>query len=68
LLTSGRVSLEQTLQAVIVQGATVTFSVRSGAAVRFFVGRLNATGIAGSVHTGTATGPEAGTFTLKYAP
>jgi IPT/TIG domain/FHA domain len=68
LLTSGRVSLEQTLQAVTVQGGTVTFSVRSGGALRFFVGKLDASGIAGAVHTGTATGPEAGTFTLKYAP
>lgn len=68
LLTGGRVSLEQPLQAVTVQGATVTFTVRTGAAVRFFVGQLDASGITGSVHTGTATGPEAGTFTLKYAP
>jgi hypothetical protein len=68
VLTGGRVSLEQPLQAVTVQGDAVTFSVRTGAAVRFFVGRLDASGITGSVHTGTATGPEAGTFTLKYAP
>ena len=68
LMTGGRVSLEQPLQAVTVQGATVTFSVRTGAAVRFFVGQLDASGITGSVHTGTATGPEAGSFTLKYAP
>jgi hypothetical protein len=68
LRTSGRVSLEQPLLAVSVQGATVTFSVRSGAAVRFFVGQLDASGITGQVHTGAAKGPEAGSFTLKYAP
>jgi pSer/pThr/pTyr-binding forkhead associated (FHA) protein len=68
LLTSGPVSLEQTLQTVTDQAGTVTFSVRSGAAVRFFVGRLDSTGITGGVHTGTATGPQAGTFTLKFAP
>jgi hypothetical protein len=32
------------------------------------VGRLDATGISGTVHTGAASGPEAGRFTLKYAP
>jgi hypothetical protein len=68
LLTSGRVSLEQTLQTVTDQAGTVTFSVRSGAAVRFFVGKLDSTGIVGAVHTGTATGPQAGTFRLKFAP
>lgn len=68
LLTSGRVSLEQTLQTVTDQAGIVTFSVRSGAAVRFFVGKLDSTGIVGAVHTGTAAGPQAGTFTLKFAP
>ena len=67
-MTGGRVSLEQPLQAVTVPGGTVTFSVRTGATVRFFVGRLDASGITGNVHTGTATGPAAGSFTLKYAP
>ena len=68
LTTGGRVSLEQPLQTVTAQGGTVSFSVRSGAAVRFFVGRLDGSGITGNVHSGTATGPAAGTFTLKYAP
>ncbi len=68
LLTGGRVSLELPLQAVSTQASTVTFSVRSGAAVRFFVGKLDASGITGDVHTGTAAGPKAGSFTLKYAP
>jgi hypothetical protein len=68
LTTGGRVSLEQPLQTVTGQGGTVSFSVRSGAAVRFFVGRLDGSGITGNVHSGTATGPAAGTFTLKYAP
>jgi pSer/pThr/pTyr-binding forkhead associated (FHA) protein len=68
LLTGGRVSLEQPLQSVAAQAGTVTFSVRSGAAVRFFVGRLDASGITGSVHTGAPGGPAAGTFSLKYAP
>jgi hypothetical protein len=68
LLTGGAVSLEQPLQAITVQTSVVTLSVRSGASLRFFVGRLDASGIAGSVHTGSATGPEAGSFTLKYAP
>ena len=68
LLTGGRVSLELPLQTVSTQASAVTFSVRSGAAVRFFVGRLDASGITGEVHTGTAAGPPAGTFTLKYAP
>jgi pSer/pThr/pTyr-binding forkhead associated (FHA) protein len=68
LLTGGRVSLEQPLQSVTAQGSSVTFTVRSGGAVRFFVGRLDSTGIAGNVHTGSATGPAAGSFTLKYAP
>jgi IPT/TIG domain/FHA domain len=68
LLTGGRVSLEQPLQTVTAQAGTVTFSVRSGAAMRFFVGRLDASGITGGVHTGTPTGPAAGTFALKYSP
>jgi len=68
LLTGGRVSLELPLQTVTTQASTVTFSVRSGAAVRFFVGRLDASGITGDVHTGTAAGPKSGAFTLKYAP
>jgi FHA domain/IPT/TIG domain len=68
LLTGGRVSLEQPLQSVTAQAGNVTFSVRSGGAVRFFVGRLDASGITGSVHTGAAGGPAAGTFSLKYAP
>jgi hypothetical protein len=68
LTTGGRVSLEQALLAVTVQGPTVTFSVRMGAALRFFVGKLDASGITGNVHSGSATGPDAGSFSLKYAP
>jgi hypothetical protein len=68
LTTGGRVAMEQSLQTVTARGGTVTFSVQSGVAVRFFVGRLDASGISGQVHSGNPTGPQAGSFTLKYAP
>jgi pSer/pThr/pTyr-binding forkhead associated (FHA) protein len=66
--TGGRVTMEQPFQSVTVAGDTVTMTVRSGASIRVLVGKLDSAGVTGVVHSGSPTGPQVGTFSLKFAP
>jgi hypothetical protein len=66
--TGGRVAMQQPFQSVVVAGDTVTMTVRVGATVRVMVGKLDSAGVTGTVHSGSATGPQVGRFSLKYAP
>jgi hypothetical protein len=68
VVTGGRVALEQPFSSVTVAGDTVTLTVRTGGTTRVLVGKLDSAGVTGTVRSGTATGAQLGTFTLKYAP
>jgi hypothetical protein len=68
VVTGGRVAMEQPFQSVTVAGDAVTLTVRTGGTTRVLVGKLDSAGVTGTVRSGSATGPEVGTFMLKFAP
>jgi len=66
LALGSKVALKIPLQEIVVQGGSLTFSVRRGGTVHAFAGALGTGEVSGPIHEGSLKGPAVGRLSLRY--